>query len=59
VWLRDNDLVLVPKSKILCATDVINLYFTRGVYAAFPVSFFQDLSTGSTVSAATPVPVVP
>jgi polysaccharide export outer membrane protein len=51
VWLRDNDLVIVPKSKILCATDVINLYMTRGVYAAFPVSFFQDLSAGSTVIA--------
>jgi polysaccharide export outer membrane protein len=50
VWLRDNDLVLVPKSKILCATDVIDLYMTRGVYAAFPVTFFQNLSAGSSVS---------
>jgi polysaccharide export outer membrane protein len=49
VWLRDNDLVLVPKTKILCATDVINLYMTRGVWAAFPVTFFQDLSRGSAV----------
>lgn len=53
VWLRDNDLVIVPKSKILCATDVINLYFTRGVYAVFPVTFFQDLSRGSTMGGAT------
>jgi polysaccharide export outer membrane protein len=52
VWLRDNDLVIVPKSKILCATDVINLYMTRGVYAAFPVSFFKNLSNGSTIVAA-------
>jgi polysaccharide export outer membrane protein len=49
IWLRDNDLVIVPKSKILCATDVINLYFTRGVYAVFPVTFFQDLSRGTTI----------
>jgi polysaccharide export outer membrane protein len=49
VWLRDNDLVIIPKTKVLCATDVINLYFTRGVYAVFPVTFFQDLSRGSTV----------
>jgi polysaccharide export outer membrane protein len=49
VWLRDNDLVIVPKSRILCATDVINLYFTRGVYAVFPINFVYDFSTGSGV----------
>jgi polysaccharide export outer membrane protein len=51
VWLRDNDLVIVPKSKVLCAADIIELYFTRGVYAVFPVGFFYDLSSGSTVVA--------
>lgn len=56
VWLRDNDLLLVPKSRILCATDVVNLYMTRGVYAAFPVSFFQNLSNGSSVSTVIPGP---
>jgi polysaccharide biosynthesis/export protein len=49
VWLRDNDLVIVPKTKILCAMDVVDLYFTRGVCAVFPVTFFQDLSKGSRV----------
>jgi len=47
VWLRDNDLVIVPKSKILCATDVIDLYFTRGVYAVFPISYVHSFSNGS------------
>lgn len=56
VWLRDNDLVIVPKTKILCATDVINLYFTRGVYAAFPISYVYSFSTGSTV---TPITMQP
>jgi polysaccharide export outer membrane protein len=51
VWLRDNDLVLVPKERILCADDVINLYFTRGAYSVFPVSFFYDLNKGSAVTA--------
>ena len=37
----------VPKSKILCAADVIELYFTRGVYSVFPVSFFMDLLQNS------------
>jgi polysaccharide export outer membrane protein len=59
VWLRDNDLVLVPKSKILCATDVINLYMTRGVYAAFPVTFVQDLSVGSSVGTTVVTPPGP
>jgi len=44
VWLRDNDLVIVPKSCILCATDVINLYFTRGIYQVFPITYVYDLS---------------
>ncbi len=51
LWLRDNDLVLVPKSNILCATDVINLYFTRGVYAAFPINYIYDFSRNSGVVA--------
>jgi len=44
IWLRDNDLVIVPKSCILCATDLINLYFTRGIYSVFPVTYVYDLS---------------
>jgi polysaccharide export outer membrane protein len=54
VWLRDNDLVLVPKTKILCAADVIELYFTRGVYAVFPITFVKDFSRGTTM--AVPIP---
>jgi polysaccharide export outer membrane protein len=50
-WLRDNDLVLVPKERILCADDVINLYFTRGAYAVFPITFFKDFSSGSAITA--------
>ena len=47
VWLRDNDLVIVPKSCILCATDLIELYFTRGVYAVFPINYVYDFSANS------------
>ena len=36
--LRDSDVVLIPKSPILCADDVINLVFTRGIYGVFPMS---------------------
>jgi polysaccharide export outer membrane protein len=48
IWLRDSDIVLVPKSPILCADDVINLVFTRGIYGVFPMTAqlnFSKLST--------------
>jgi polysaccharide export outer membrane protein len=48
IWLRDSDIVLVPKSPILCADDVINLVFTRGIYGVFPMTAnlnFAKLST--------------
>ena len=54
VWLRDNDLVIVPKSNILCATDVIELYFTRGVYAVFPINYVYDFSKNSGVITTVP-----
>jgi len=38
IWLRDSDIVLIPKSPILCADDVINLVFTRGIYGVFPMN---------------------
>lgn len=49
VWLRDNDLVVVPKTKVLTATDLIELYFTRGVYAVFPTNYVYNLNNGSTI----------
>ncbi len=36
IWLRDNDVVVVPKGPILRADDFINLVFTRGFYSVFP-----------------------
>ena len=49
IWLRDSDIVLVPKSTLLETDDFINLFFTRGIYGVVPfntsVSFFKDLST--------------
>jgi polysaccharide export outer membrane protein len=38
IWLSDSDVVIVPKSPILQATDFINLVFTRGIYGVFPMS---------------------
>lgn len=36
IWLNDSDIVVVPKSPILVADDLINLVFTRGIYGVFP-----------------------
>jgi len=36
IWVRDSDLILVPKSLILRADEVIDLVFTQGVYSVFP-----------------------
>lgn len=49
IMLRDSDLVLVPKSSILRADDLINLVFTRGVYGVLPVGFGWELSRASTL----------
>jgi polysaccharide export outer membrane protein len=48
IWLNDSDVVIVPKSPILAADDLINLVFTRGIYGVFPMSAslsFSKLST--------------
>ncbi len=39
IWLRDSDIVIVPKSPILATTDLIELLFTRGVYRMLPLNF--------------------
>lgn len=41
IWLRDSDIVVVPKSPILLIDDFVNLVFTRGVYGVVP---FQGVS---------------
>ena len=51
IWLRDSDVVVIPKTPIRRADDLIELFMTRGVYSAFPVSFFYGLRNGSTVTA--------
>ncbi|MCE5267260.1 MAG: polysaccharide biosynthesis/export family protein [Planctomycetaceae bacterium] len=38
IWVDDSDVIIVPKSRILVADDMINLLFTRGLYGVFPVS---------------------
>ena len=41
IWVRDSDIIIVPKSPILLFDDFINLVFTRGLYGVVP---FQGVS---------------
>lgn len=41
IWLRDSDIVIVPKTPILLLDDFIDLVFTRGIYGVVP---FQGIS---------------
>jgi polysaccharide biosynthesis/export protein len=49
IWLDDSDIVMVPKAPILIADDLINLYFTRGLYSVLPFSTFYDFSANAVV----------
>ena len=40
IWLRDGDIVLVPKQPIQRMADAIELYFTRSAFAIFPNQAF-------------------
>ncbi|MES1213039.1 MAG: polysaccharide biosynthesis/export family protein [Singulisphaera sp.] len=46
IWLRDSDVVVVPKRAILVVDDAISLIFTRGLYGVVPFNFtlFRGLS---------------
>ncbi len=44
IWLRDSDIVLVPKMPIQRIADAVDLYFTQSFYGIFPVSFVDGVS---------------
>ena len=46
IWLRDSDIVLVPKKPIQRVADIINLYFTQGFYGIFPPELAFGRTTG-------------
>lgn len=45
IWLRDSDVVIVPKSPIRRVTDAIDLVFTKGIYAVMPPQFLFTAQT--------------
>jgi len=44
IWLRDSDILVVPKSPILVMDDFIDLVFTRGIYGVIPLGFSANIS---------------
>lgn len=52
IFLRDTDVVVAPKSSLQRADDIIEMVFTRGIYAAFPFSTNYTFASGSSVVAA-------
>ncbi|HXT58513.1 MAG TPA: polysaccharide biosynthesis/export family protein [Pirellulales bacterium] len=62
IWLNDSDIVLVPKTRILVAQNVIDLVFTRGVFKIVPFSLRAGYSQFriSEINPSAPVsPVLP
>lgn len=52
IWLNDSDIILVPKTPIQVVDEVIEQYFTRGLYAAIPLELLwgQGFTTVSTIT---------
>lgn len=45
LWLRDSDVIIVPKTPLRRADDFIELFFTRGVYGVVPPQFIYTART--------------
>ena len=43
IWLRDSDIVLVPKKPITRLSEAVNLYLTQTLYAAVPRVVIWDI----------------
>jgi polysaccharide export outer membrane protein len=49
IWLRDSDIVIVPKTLIKTADDFIEQVFTRGLYGVVPMNIAINFSKLSTI----------
>jgi len=47
IWLRDSDIVVVPKSSLQRFDDIAEMVFTKGVYAVLPTTFTYQFGSGS------------
>jgi polysaccharide biosynthesis/export protein len=54
IWLRDSDIVIVPKCAMQVIDDYVQLIFTKGIYGIVPFqgvsfTFLKDLTGGATI----------
>jgi polysaccharide export outer membrane protein len=54
IWLRDSDIVIVPKSPLQVFDDYVQLIFTKGIYGVVPFQgvafdFIRDLSSTAAI----------
>lgn len=47
IWLRDSDVVIVPKMPIAVLDDFIELVFTKGLYGALPIQGIYNLNSAT------------
>jgi polysaccharide export outer membrane protein len=50
IWLRDSDIVVVPKSSLQRADEIIDMVFTRGIYGVLPMNFNYQFGQGGGTS---------
>ena len=43
IWLRDSDIVLIPKKPITRLSEAVNLYLTQTLYSAVPRAVVWDI----------------
>ncbi len=49
IWLRDSDIIIIPKSNTLQLNEWIELVFTRGIYGVLPVQATVNFSKLSSI----------
>jgi len=49
IWIADSDVVIVPKTHLLKADDMIEMVFTRGIYGVIPLTVNMDFAKRSTL----------
>jgi polysaccharide export outer membrane protein len=47
IWLRDSDIVLIPKTPLRLTSDWIHLVFTQGIYGAVPLNASVNVTSSS------------
>lgn len=57
IWINDSDIVLVPKSRVLVAQNVIDLVFKQGLFKVVPFRLNTSYSTFRIIGLVPKVPI--